>query len=204
MVTLDPEVNNAQKKQLVADFNKNDIVKIIKDAISAGVIEIPSGGSEVIANPTLAGTESELVGIQVDDTKYKVGEKITTISFNPTQVVYDDENYKATYKYVGGTEVDNLTRRYKDIKITLWLPSAQVYLTTKALASAKANNQSTSFVLQLVGGHVLDSIEMDIASVGTTHTINITFNFLSTVYDQMKLLIPSSVLVLQATLYPAL
>ena len=40
MVTLDPEVNNAQKKQLVADFNKNDIVKIIKDAISAGVIEI--------------------------------------------------------------------------------------------------------------------------------------------------------------------
>ena len=31
------------------------------------------GGTEVIANPTLAGTEDDLTGMQVGDTKYKVG-----------------------------------------------------------------------------------------------------------------------------------
>lgn len=30
-------------------------------------------GTEVVANPTLAGTESELTGLQVGSTKYKIG-----------------------------------------------------------------------------------------------------------------------------------
>lgn len=30
------------------------------------------GGTEVVANPTLAGTEADLTGLQVGDTKYKV------------------------------------------------------------------------------------------------------------------------------------
>ena len=33
---------------------------------------LPGGGTEVIANPTLAGTEDVLTGLQVGDTKYKV------------------------------------------------------------------------------------------------------------------------------------
>lgn len=32
-----------------------------------------SGGTTVTANPTLAGTEADLTGLQVGDTKYKVG-----------------------------------------------------------------------------------------------------------------------------------
>lgn len=43
-------------------------------------------GTEVIANPTLAGTESALTGLQVGDTKYKVeaggGSDIYLVSFN--------------------------------------------------------------------------------------------------------------------------
>ena len=37
---------------------------------------LPGGGTTVIANPTLAGTEDALTGLQVGDTKYKVGEKL--------------------------------------------------------------------------------------------------------------------------------
>ena len=33
-----------------------------------------SGGTTVVANPTLAGTEADLTGLQVGDTKYKVPE----------------------------------------------------------------------------------------------------------------------------------
>ena len=38
------------------------------------------GGTEVVANPTLAGTEDDLSGLQVGDTKYKVA----TVGANPT------------------------------------------------------------------------------------------------------------------------
>ena len=36
-------------------------------------IPIPAPGSTVVANPTLAGTEDSLTGIEVDGTKYAVG-----------------------------------------------------------------------------------------------------------------------------------
>lgn len=39
-----------------------------------GVLKaVSSGGTTVVANPTLAGTEADLTGLQVGDTKYKVG-----------------------------------------------------------------------------------------------------------------------------------
>ena len=37
---------------------------------------LPGGGTTVVANPTLAGTEDPLTGLQVGDTKYSVGEKL--------------------------------------------------------------------------------------------------------------------------------
>ena len=40
------------------------------------------GGTEVVANPTLAGTEAALTGLEVDGTKYKVNQP-TTIEGNP-------------------------------------------------------------------------------------------------------------------------
>ena len=36
-------------------------------------IEIPDPGTKVVANPTLAGTEDSLTGLEVDGTKYAVG-----------------------------------------------------------------------------------------------------------------------------------
>lgn len=50
--------------------SKEEIVGIVNEGIEKG--EIEAGGTEVIANPTLAGTESALTGLQVGDTKYKV------------------------------------------------------------------------------------------------------------------------------------
>lgn len=41
------------------------------------------GGSEVVANPTLAGTEAALTGLEVDGTKYKVNQPIA-VEGNPS------------------------------------------------------------------------------------------------------------------------
>ena len=41
------------------------------------------GGTEVVANPTLAGTEDGLTGLQVGETKYKVEQPINVVA-NPT------------------------------------------------------------------------------------------------------------------------
>lgn len=43
------------------------------------------GGSEVVANPTLAGTEDPLTGLEVDGTKYKVNQPID-VEGNPAGV----------------------------------------------------------------------------------------------------------------------
>lgn len=37
------------------------------------------GGTNVVANPTLAGTEADLTGLQVGDTKYKVGSGVLMV-----------------------------------------------------------------------------------------------------------------------------
>ena len=47
------------------------------------------GGTEVVANPTLAGTEGNLTGLQVGDTKYKVPEVINVVA-NPTLAGTED------------------------------------------------------------------------------------------------------------------
>lgn len=54
--------------------NKDDINAILDEmtALKIGE-EISGGGTNVVANPTLAGTEADLEGLQVGDTKYKVG-----------------------------------------------------------------------------------------------------------------------------------
>lgn len=43
---------------------------------------LPGGGTTVIANPTLVGTEDELTGLQVEETKYKInGAYIHNVSY---------------------------------------------------------------------------------------------------------------------------
>ena len=48
-----------------------------------------SGGTDVVANPTLAGTEDVLTGLQVGETKYKV-ENGTEVVANPTLAGTED------------------------------------------------------------------------------------------------------------------
>lgn len=60
----------------------------VTDADNGRVLTVVEGdwgvadaqGTEVVANPTLAGTEAELAGLQVGNTKYKV----STVSITPT------------------------------------------------------------------------------------------------------------------------
>ena len=54
--------------------NKDDINAILDEMTALNIGEqISSSGTNVVANPTLAGTEADLEGLQVGDTKYKVG-----------------------------------------------------------------------------------------------------------------------------------
>ena len=55
--------------------------KIIKECLQEDVTNYIEG--QVVANPTLAGTEAELTGLQVGDTKYKIPEG-TVVTANPT------------------------------------------------------------------------------------------------------------------------
>lgn len=55
--------------------------KIIKDCLQEDVTDYIEG--QVEANPTLAGTEASLTGLQVGDTKYKVEQPINVVA-NPT------------------------------------------------------------------------------------------------------------------------
>lgn len=63
---------------------------------------LPGGGTEVIANPTLAGTEDTLIGLQVGDTKYKLdaGEKLylhkITVQKNISGSIYTQNVYYKT------------------------------------------------------------------------------------------------------------
>ena len=46
--------------------------KVLTVADGKWAVGNASGGTTVVANPTLAGTEADLTGLQVGDTKYKV------------------------------------------------------------------------------------------------------------------------------------
>lgn len=57
------------------EVTADDKDKYLHTNASTGDLEwsAVSGGTTVVANPTLAGTEADLTGLQVGDTKYKVG-----------------------------------------------------------------------------------------------------------------------------------
>ena len=61
-------------------------IALIKTLASGGG---GGGGTNVVANPTLAGTEADLTGLQVGDTKYKVGGS----SGGGVLVVTENENH---------------------------------------------------------------------------------------------------------------
>ena len=59
-------------------------VDLLARQMAAKALNGGGGGTEVVANPTLAGTEADLTGIQVGETKYKVPNPGTTVVANPT------------------------------------------------------------------------------------------------------------------------
>ena len=61
-------------KSFVANFSSS------QSSFSANFNQGGSGGTEVIANPTLVGTEADLTGLQVGDTKYKVPSGDSSVS----------------------------------------------------------------------------------------------------------------------------
>lgn len=79
---LDGKVDKANGKGLSTnDYTNADKTKL-------------DGLSQVTANPTLAGTESDLTGLQIGDTKFKVpsgGGSGTTVVANPTLVGTEDD-----------------------------------------------------------------------------------------------------------------
>ena len=60
-------------------------VDLLARQMAAKALNGGGGGTEVVANPTLAGTEADLTGIQVGETKYKVPSG-TEVVANPTDM----------------------------------------------------------------------------------------------------------------------
>lgn len=60
------------------------VIEGINDDPIYGLVT-PSAGTNVVANPTLAGSESNLTGIEIDSTKYKIPQGTSVIT-NPTLV----------------------------------------------------------------------------------------------------------------------
>lgn len=68
------------------------------------IAENSGGGSDVIINPTLAGTEANATGIEVDGTKYKISE----VKANPTLA--------GTEENLTGVEVDGTKYKVPETK----------------------------------------------------------------------------------------
>ena len=60
------------------------VAKNIARDVATEIVEQSGSGTEVIANPELAGTEDDLIGLQVGETKYKVGSSSTN---RPRQII---------------------------------------------------------------------------------------------------------------------
>lgn len=67
-----PYINTAQFSKVIGDKKYSITFTRESQSVSIVVEAEESGGTEVIANPTLVGTEADLTGLQVGNTKYKV------------------------------------------------------------------------------------------------------------------------------------
>ena len=117
------------------------------------------GGTEVVANPTLAGTEGDLTGLQVGDTKYKVPEVINVVA-NPTlegtedpltslqvgDTKYKNKFYHHHIKFNGYNQnLTPLTQVY--IELDLYTKDSTPFTNTSFLNYMKDNFFSKNFVV---------------------------------------------------------
>ena len=171
MPILDPIVVNNPKEQRVQPLSKDDVVAIVNDGIENGTISVGSEGSTVVANPTLVGGESNLTGLEVDGTKYKVDEG-TEVVANPTLAGTETE---LTGLEVGDTKykVGGGTKLYKHI----------IRLRCDEVATSKNQLKYTDSVLTLANSTVWGSYDdcylviISTRSTAYTKVKDITDNF---------------------------
>lgn len=93
-----------QKVQGSADpLTPSEVVDIVNEGIEGGDIEV---GTEVVANPTLAGTESALTGLQVGDDKFAIKSGGKAHAYLLQLYGQSPDNYHAKCVYF--TDNDNL------------------------------------------------------------------------------------------------
>ena len=81
---------------VVLDDDNNVLGSQVKDVENDVTYNLPLG-SQVEANPTLEGTESDLEGIKIDGTKYKIGGGKQLYQHNLTFINNGDTGYQANY-----------------------------------------------------------------------------------------------------------
>lgn len=67
--------NKLSAMTVMANPAQAGVMNLTKIKIGGTIYNIPSGGTNVVANPTLSGTEASLTGLQVGSTKYKLLEE---------------------------------------------------------------------------------------------------------------------------------
>lgn len=106
--------------------------KIIKDCLQEDVTDYVEG--QVKANPTLAGTEASLTGIQVGDTKYKVEQPINVVA-NPT---------------LAGTEAGLESIEIGDTKYKISGGGKQLYTHNISFKTANDTSRATRATMQII------------------------------------------------------
>lgn len=148
------DYNPATKKYV------DDIASGKQDNLTAGsnitidannVISATGGGSNVIANPTLAGTEDALTGLQVGETKYKVDDiyptelKLGTGTGTETKIVqttqYGDPEIAVNYAVT--TNVG-----------TFWMTALEPNMTGKKLKSFTIKTKNSNRKMTIMGSMV--------------------------------------------------
>ena len=139
------------------------------------------GGTEVIANPTLVGTEPDLTGLQVGDDKYKVPDPGTTVVANPTLAGTEadlvglqvgDTKYKIS---AGGTAADDTWTATALYKRLGWdeSPSHQTLHGFEAYIDIDSATTRTAF-LNIINECFLDPYTYELEDGTYSIVLNIT------------------------------
>lgn len=75
--------NEAILQNILGEENELREPRSVTEYYLQEILKQGGGGTEVVANPELAGTETDLTGLQVGETKYKV-EQPVNVEANPT------------------------------------------------------------------------------------------------------------------------
>ena len=108
--------------------------------------------TKVTANPTLAGTESALEGLQVGNTKYKVGGGITILDFNLTcSINYSNSELSAQI-------INELFPADNWTALMAAVENGPVWLKVILSAGTGVDSVPTSYTYIIINGFIPDAI----------------------------------------------